>query len=269
MTTINKQQSEIIQEMLNATVNEIRKAKADLIMLTGAIRKADLEAYVITRDDCVNDFATNHLTFFSRYENRTGDLVQSNPLLASFFKLEEAEKIAVQVEEDIADRFTEDDLKSFKLPPISFDQVKNVISRAIEETKQRIKDGIDSLSYVADLGKVEVDLNELIALTDIKVLTEIKDGDKRDKSRYSFHVNTGKPYPSVCRLFWASDSKRHFALSSGVMVCANYSHADIQETKRLRYQAPLNDGEIVLIDNERYQIHVNGDYSDCATFTKL
>jgi hypothetical protein len=49
----------------------------------------------------------------------------------------------------------------------------------------------------------------------------------------------------------------------------SYTDADDQERNRLASEVPVKNNDIVLINNEQYKVRVNGNYSDCAIFTKV
>mgnify|MGYP000214987163 FL=1 len=59
----------------------------------------------------------------------------------------------------------------------------------------------------------------------------------------------------------------YWALMSGAMVKSSYTDEDRAETDRTyRNEAPVRDGDIVLIDGDKYKTEVNGEYSNCAVF---
>ena len=59
----------------------------------------------------------------------------------------------------------------------------------------------------------------------------------------------------------------YWALMSGAMVKSSYTDEDRAETDRIyRNEAPVRDGDVVLIDGDQYKTEVNGEYSNCAVF---
>ena len=61
----------------------------------------------------------------------------------------------------------------------------------------------------------------------------------------------------------------YWALSSGAVLKSNYTKADTEERDRLNAQTAIQNGEIVLINGERYKTRVLGNCSDCAMFDKV
>jgi hypothetical protein len=59
------------------------------------------------------------------------------------------------------------------------------------------------------------------------------------------------------------------AISFGVSIKSEYTPADIAERQRLAAEAPLVDGETVLIQGAAYRFTLRGDYSDCGYFTAI
>ena len=57
-----------------------------------------------------------------------------------------------------------------------------------------------------------------------------------------------------------------WGLASGATLKSSYSQADKDEQKRLREDAPVEHGDIVMIEGEQYQAKVLGDYSNCVVF---
>lgn len=61
----------------------------------------------------------------------------------------------------------------------------------------------------------------------------------------------------------------YWVMQHGAMLKSNYSAAEVLHTARMNKMKPLHQGEVVLIDGEKYKIKIAGDYSDCAVFEKL
>ena len=61
----------------------------------------------------------------------------------------------------------------------------------------------------------------------------------------------------------------YWALSKGACVQSNYSLDQIAESKRLAKEASLENGDVVLINDEKYAVRVLGAYSDAAIFDPI
>ena len=55
-------------------------------------------------------------------------------------------------------------------------------------------------------------------------------------------------------------------LASGATVKSSYTQADKDEQKRLREDAPVEHGDIVMIEGNQYRAKVLGNYSNCVVF---
>lgn len=60
-----------------------------------------------------------------------------------------------------------------------------------------------------------------------------------------------------------------WGLASGAMLKSSYTQADKDEQKRLREDAPVEDGDTVMIEGNQYRANVLGDYSNCVVFEAL
>jgi hypothetical protein len=57
-----------------------------------------------------------------------------------------------------------------------------------------------------------------------------------------------------------------WALQHGAVLKSHYTAADIAHSDRMNSMAPLNNGDVVMIEGKQYKVRVKGDYSDCAMF---
>jgi hypothetical protein len=60
-----------------------------------------------------------------------------------------------------------------------------------------------------------------------------------------------------------------WALKNSACLKDSYTDADDKERNRLASESPVKNNDVVLINNEQYKVRVNGNYSDCAIFTKV
>lgn len=63
-----------------------------------------------------------------------------------------------------------------------------------------------------------------------------------------------------------ADDGIYYGLQAGTMVKSHYSQEEIAHKERMRTEAPIKNGEIVLINGEQYKAKVIGNYSDCIDF---
>lgn len=87
-----------------------------------------------------------------------------------------------------------------------------------------------------------------------------------------YNVNVGKKYSS--RAVLRKDYEKRgdgilWLLASGVCLKAVYSEKDKATTARLNAEAPIENGEVVLVNGEQYKVRVLGDYSNCAILDKV
>jgi hypothetical protein len=60
-----------------------------------------------------------------------------------------------------------------------------------------------------------------------------------------------------------------WALKNSACLKDSYTDADDQERNRLASETPVKNNDVVLINGKQYKVRVNGNYSDCAIFTKV
>ena len=71
---------------------------------------------------------------------------------------------------------------------------------------------------------------------------------------------------SLYKGYEKEDDGIYWGLASGAMVKSSYTQADKDESKRLREEDPVENGDIVMIDGDEYKARVLGDYSNCVVF---
>jgi hypothetical protein len=84
----------------------------------------------------------------------------------------------------------------------------------------------------------------------------------------TFLVDVGK-HNAKCSLhrdFHKEGDGILWALSHGSCLQASYSEEQIEERKRLNAEAPIKNGDVVIIEGAEYVAKVRGPYSDCAIF---
>ena len=57
-----------------------------------------------------------------------------------------------------------------------------------------------------------------------------------------------------------------WVMQNGAVLKSHYTAADIAHSDRMNSMAPLNNGDVVMIEGKEYKLRVKGDYSDCAMF---
>jgi hypothetical protein len=60
-----------------------------------------------------------------------------------------------------------------------------------------------------------------------------------------------------------------WALKNSASLKDSYTYADNVERNRLALEAPVKNNDVVLISGKQYKVRVNGNYSDCATFSEV
>jgi hypothetical protein len=58
----------------------------------------------------------------------------------------------------------------------------------------------------------------------------------------------------------------YWGMNDGAMIKSSYTQADKDEKKRIREGDPVENGEIVIIDGDKYKTRVIGDFSNCVVF---
>lgn len=58
----------------------------------------------------------------------------------------------------------------------------------------------------------------------------------------------------------------YWAMQRGACIKSHYTEADHAETRRLKSENAIQNGEYVLIDGKQYKCRILGNYSDCAIF---
>ena len=58
----------------------------------------------------------------------------------------------------------------------------------------------------------------------------------------------------------------YWGMADTIMLKDSYTQADRDEKKRIRESEPVVDGEIVMIDGDKYKARVLGDFSNCVVF---
>ena len=58
----------------------------------------------------------------------------------------------------------------------------------------------------------------------------------------------------------------YWGMTDTVMIKDSYTQADRDEKKGIRESEPVVDGEIVMIDGDKYKARVLGDFSNCVVF---
>jgi hypothetical protein len=61
----------------------------------------------------------------------------------------------------------------------------------------------------------------------------------------------------------------YWGMQSGAILKATYTPEEIAHRERMKTLEPINNGELVLIDGEKYQARILGNFSDCVIFDKL
>lgn len=61
----------------------------------------------------------------------------------------------------------------------------------------------------------------------------------------------------------------YWLMSGGVYLAATQSKKDAETVERLAEETEIEDGEIVLIEEEKYLVKVLGPYSNCAVLEKI
>lgn len=60
-----------------------------------------------------------------------------------------------------------------------------------------------------------------------------------------------------------------WALKNSACLKDSYTDADDQERNRLASESLVKNNDVVLINGKQYKVRVNGNYSDCATFSEV
>ena len=107
--------------------------------------------------------------------------------------------------------------------------------------------------------------------TDMKTLT-LNTGSFDQVNSFGIEVKNYKGDMKIRKVSLYQDYEKsgdgiYWALMSGAMVKSSYTDEDRAETDRIyRNEAPVRDGDVVLIDGDQYKTEVNGEYSNCAVF---
>ena len=89
---------------------------------------------------------------------------------------------------------------------------------------------------------------------------------------FGIEVKNYKGEMKICEVSLYQDYEKegdgiYWALMSGAMIKSSYTDKDRAEIDRIyRKETPVRDGDIVLIDGNKYKTQVNGEYSNCAIF---
>tara|TARA_Y100000015_G_scaffold37630_1_gene39726 strand:+ start:936 stop:1298 length:363 start_codon:yes stop_codon:yes gene_type:complete len=92
----------------------------------------------------------------------------------------------------------------------------------------------------------------------------VKTARNADGEMITFDLSVKKV--SLYQGYDTKDDGIFWGLASGATLKSSYSQADKDEQKRLREDAPVEDGDIVLIEGNQYRAKVLGDYSNCVVF---
>jgi hypothetical protein len=61
----------------------------------------------------------------------------------------------------------------------------------------------------------------------------------------------------------------YWGMADTIMLKDSYTQADRDEKKRIREEEPVEHGDIVIIDGDKYQARVLGDFSNCVVFDRI
>lgn len=85
----------------------------------------------------------------------------------------------------------------------------------------------------------------------------------------TFRVDVGKRFHATCSLhrdYQKQGDGIYWAMQHAACISSHYSDEEIAEKDRLASEAPLQNGDTVLIDGNSYTVRVLGDYSNAAIF---
>lgn len=87
-----------------------------------------------------------------------------------------------------------------------------------------------------------------------------------------YNVNVGKEFPNrviVCKDYAKVGDGVLWLMTLATILLPKYSEKDKATTERLRTEAPIENGEVVLVDGEQYKVRVLGAYANCAILDKV
>ena len=98
----------------------------------------------------------------------------------------------------------------------------------------------------------------------VKPTKDIRTGINGDGERITFDLNV----KTVCLMqdYEKVGDGIYWGMADTIMLKDSYTQADRDEKKRIRDNEPVVDGEIVMIDGDKYKARVLGDFSNCVVF---
>ena len=98
----------------------------------------------------------------------------------------------------------------------------------------------------------------------VKPTKDIRTGINGDGERIPFDLNV----KTVCLMqdYEKVGDGIYWGMADTIMLKDSYTQADRDEKKRIRDNEPVVDGEIVMIDGDKYKARVLGDFSNCVVF---
>ena len=93
---------------------------------------------------------------------------------------------------------------------------------------------------------------------------DIRSGMSGDGEMITFDLSV----KTVCLMqgYEKEDDGIYWGMADSIMIKSVYTQADRDEKKRIRENEPVVDGEIVMIDGDKYKARVLGDFSNCVVF---
>ena len=98
----------------------------------------------------------------------------------------------------------------------------------------------------------------------VKPTKDIRTGINGDGERITFDLNV----KTVCLMqdYEKVGDGIYWGMADTIMLKDSYTQADRDEKKRIRESEPVENGEIVMIDGDKYKARVLGDFSNCVVF---
>jgi hypothetical protein len=86
---------------------------------------------------------------------------------------------------------------------------------------------------------------------------------------FTYKSHKGVLIRAVGYLYFSENEDQIYILKQNSCIKSNYSDSDRQESVRLLQINPINSGDVVEVNGEKYKVEILGNYSDAGRLHKL